>query len=193
MIAIALLFVRFLCDCFKSRRRLEAEILVLRHQLNVLHRRAPRRLYMTWADRALFAWLYRGLPCILEALAYRPCKRSCDIKCLLSHRKQLPGIRQCRHAPSRRCPEGQAWRRTQVSRLIRQVAPCARPSPRASAEFAQRSERTRLRRLFSRGISQCQVPSLLQKIQEPLSRSALQDTFRQQVHRCLAREGSLKW
>jgi hypothetical protein len=53
MIAIALLFVRLLCDCFKSRRRLEAEILVLRHQLNVLHRRAPRRLYMTWADRAL--------------------------------------------------------------------------------------------------------------------------------------------
>jgi hypothetical protein len=39
MIAIALLFVRLLCDCFKSRRRLEAEILVLRHQLNVLHLR----------------------------------------------------------------------------------------------------------------------------------------------------------
>jgi hypothetical protein len=53
MIAIALLFVRLLCDCFKSRRRLEAEILVLRHQLNVLHRRAPRRLYMTWAERAV--------------------------------------------------------------------------------------------------------------------------------------------
>src|SRR5712691_7982904 len=35
MIAIALLFVRLLCDCFKSRRRLEAEILVPRHQLNV--------------------------------------------------------------------------------------------------------------------------------------------------------------
>jgi hypothetical protein len=29
MIAIGLLFVRMLCDCFKSRRRLEAEILVL--------------------------------------------------------------------------------------------------------------------------------------------------------------------
>jgi len=27
MIAISLLFVRMLCDCFKSRRRLEAEIL----------------------------------------------------------------------------------------------------------------------------------------------------------------------
>ncbi len=31
MFAIAFLFVRVLCDCFKSRRRLEAEILVLRH------------------------------------------------------------------------------------------------------------------------------------------------------------------
>src|SRR5438128_11990724 len=35
MIAIDLLFVRILCDCFKSRRRLEAEILILRHQLNL--------------------------------------------------------------------------------------------------------------------------------------------------------------
>ena len=40
MIAIAFLFVCVLCDCFKSRRRLEAEILVLRHQLNVLQQRA---------------------------------------------------------------------------------------------------------------------------------------------------------
>jgi hypothetical protein len=31
-----------LCDCFKSRSRLEAEIVVLRHQLNVLRLRAPR-------------------------------------------------------------------------------------------------------------------------------------------------------
>jgi hypothetical protein len=41
MIAIGLLFVRMLCDCFRSRRQLEAEILVLRHQLNVLRQRAP--------------------------------------------------------------------------------------------------------------------------------------------------------
>jgi hypothetical protein len=53
----SLLFVRILCDCFKSRRRLEAEILILRHQLNVL-RRAPRRgLNLCWVDRALFIWL----------------------------------------------------------------------------------------------------------------------------------------
>jgi hypothetical protein len=59
MIAIAFLFVRMVCDCFKSRRRIKAEILVLRHQLNVLQQRAPRRLYLSWADRALFVWLYR--------------------------------------------------------------------------------------------------------------------------------------
>ena len=56
-----------LCDCFKSRR-LEAEILVLRHQLNVLQQRAPRRLHFRWADRALFIWLYRRCPRILDAV-----------------------------------------------------------------------------------------------------------------------------
>jgi hypothetical protein len=68
MIAIAFLFVRVLCDCFKSRRRLEAEILVLRHQLNVLQQRAPRRLHLRWADRALFIWLCRRYPRILDAV-----------------------------------------------------------------------------------------------------------------------------
>ena len=68
MFAITFLFVRVLCDCFKSRRRLEAEVLVLRHQLNVLQQRAPRRLYLTWIDRALFVWLYRGFPRILDAI-----------------------------------------------------------------------------------------------------------------------------
>jgi len=68
MIAIGLLFVRVLCDFFKLRRRLEAEILVLRHQLNVLQQRTPRRLHLRWADRALFIWLYRRCPRILDAI-----------------------------------------------------------------------------------------------------------------------------
>jgi hypothetical protein len=68
MIAIGLLFVRMLCDCFKSRWRLKAENLVLRHQLNVLQQRAPRRLYLRWAHRALFIWLYRRCPRILDAI-----------------------------------------------------------------------------------------------------------------------------
>jgi uncharacterized membrane-anchored protein YhcB (DUF1043 family) len=37
MIAIGLLFVRMLCDCFKPRQQLQAEMLVLRHQLNIPH------------------------------------------------------------------------------------------------------------------------------------------------------------
>jgi hypothetical protein len=53
MIAIALLLVRKVWDCFKSRSRLEAEILVLRHQLNILRQRAPRRTHLRWVDRAL--------------------------------------------------------------------------------------------------------------------------------------------
>ena len=66
--AIAFLVVRMLCDCFKSRQRLEAEILVLRHQLNVLQQRAPRRVQLRWASRALFIWLYRCCPRILDAI-----------------------------------------------------------------------------------------------------------------------------
>jgi len=66
MIAIGLLFVRMLCDCFKPRQQLQAEILVLRHQLNVLRQRAPPRPHLRWADRALFIWLYRRVARDLE-------------------------------------------------------------------------------------------------------------------------------
>ena len=69
MIAIGLLFVRMLCDWFKSRRRMEAEMLVLRHQLNVLQQRTSRRLHLRWVDRALFIWLYRRSPRILDAIS----------------------------------------------------------------------------------------------------------------------------
>jgi hypothetical protein len=69
MIAIGLLFLRMLCDCFRLQQRLEAEILVLRHQLNVLQQRTPRpRLRLRWVDRALFIWLYRRCPRILDAI-----------------------------------------------------------------------------------------------------------------------------
>src|SRR5476649_1010391 len=68
MIAIAFLFVRMVCDYFKSRRRLDAELLVLRYQLNVLRQRAPCRLNLRWVDRALFVWLYRRFPRILDAI-----------------------------------------------------------------------------------------------------------------------------
>jgi hypothetical protein len=39
-----------------------AEIVILRHQLAVLHRRQPRRPKLTWADRALLAALPGVIP-----------------------------------------------------------------------------------------------------------------------------------
>jgi hypothetical protein len=68
MMAIAFLFVHMLCDCFKSRWRREAEILVLRHQVNVLQRRTPHQLHLRWADRAPFIWLYRRCPRLLDVI-----------------------------------------------------------------------------------------------------------------------------
>jgi hypothetical protein len=68
MLLTGMLFVGLLRDWFKSRRRLQAEILILRHQLNILQRRAPRRPYLSWADRALFVWFYRRCPHIVRAI-----------------------------------------------------------------------------------------------------------------------------
>jgi hypothetical protein len=68
MIASGLLFLRLLCDRFKPRQQLEAEILVLRHQRNILQQRAPGRPHLRWVDRALFIWLYRRCPRILNAI-----------------------------------------------------------------------------------------------------------------------------
>src|SRR5215470_11784384 len=53
---------------FQSRAALQAEILVLRHQLNVLRRRSPKRVAITNVDRLVFAGLYRLTPKILDTL-----------------------------------------------------------------------------------------------------------------------------
>jgi hypothetical protein len=57
-----------LIGLFRSRTALEAEILVLRHQLNVLRRKSPRRLAFGNVDRLVFAGLYRVAPGVLDAL-----------------------------------------------------------------------------------------------------------------------------
>ena len=59
MLAILVLLVIFGANIFKSRRRLEAENLFLRHQLNIALRRAPPRLRLRGSDRALFVWMTR--------------------------------------------------------------------------------------------------------------------------------------
>jgi hypothetical protein len=53
---------------FRSRAELEAEILVLRHQLNVLRRKSPGRLAFSSIDRLVFAGMYALAPNILDAL-----------------------------------------------------------------------------------------------------------------------------
>ncbi len=53
---------------FRSRASLEAEIVALRHQLNVLRRKSPKRLAFSNFDRLIFAGLYRIAPNVLNAL-----------------------------------------------------------------------------------------------------------------------------
>jgi hypothetical protein len=53
---------------FARRARLEAENLLLRQQLLVLHRQHPRRVRLWNIDRLLFVWLYRLCPALLDAI-----------------------------------------------------------------------------------------------------------------------------
>jgi hypothetical protein len=57
-----------LLGLFRPRAALEAENLILRHQLNVLRRKSPKRLAFGNVDRLVFATLYRVAPGVLDAL-----------------------------------------------------------------------------------------------------------------------------
>src|SRR5229473_2477008 len=57
-----------LIGIFRPRAALEAENLVLRHQLNVLRRKSPKRLTFGNVDRLVFTALYRVAPGVLDAL-----------------------------------------------------------------------------------------------------------------------------
>jgi transposase InsO family protein len=62
MIEFLRLVGHILVSPFKTRTRLEAEIILLRHQLNVLRRRVPVKPKLTAADRLIFVWLYWLFP-----------------------------------------------------------------------------------------------------------------------------------
>jgi hypothetical protein len=66
MVAILHLLAMFVADLFKPRRRLEAENLFLRHQLNIALRRAPSRLRLHGSDRVLLVWITRVWPNLLD-------------------------------------------------------------------------------------------------------------------------------
>jgi hypothetical protein len=57
----------FVADLFKSRSRLEAENLFLRHQIHIALRHAPPRLRLRGVDRALLVWMTRLWPGLLGA------------------------------------------------------------------------------------------------------------------------------
>src|SRR4029453_16120365 len=68
MIAFLILGLHVLVSPFKTQAPLEAEIVLLRHQLSVLRQRLPSWPKLTVADRLLFVWLYRLFPSVLNAV-----------------------------------------------------------------------------------------------------------------------------
>src|SRR5438270_12334094 len=52
---------------FRSRSSLAAEILLLRHQINILRRHSPQRQTFTAMDRLIFAGPYRLAPTVLNS------------------------------------------------------------------------------------------------------------------------------
>ena len=69
MADIVKLLLAFVRDCFRSQEQLRAENAALRHQLNVLYRKIPKRPQLSGSDKALFVWLYRFFPGILGAIS----------------------------------------------------------------------------------------------------------------------------
>ena len=69
MTDVVVLLWSALNSLFRSRVRLEAEILILWQQLNVLRRNSPKRFAFRTLDRLVFVGLYRLVPGIVDALA----------------------------------------------------------------------------------------------------------------------------
>ena len=67
MLEFLRLLIHALAAPFRTRAQLEAEITMLRHQLNVLRRQASRPR-LTAADRLLFVWLCRLFPSLRNTI-----------------------------------------------------------------------------------------------------------------------------
>jgi hypothetical protein len=72
MIALIWFALAVLASPFKSKRRLEAENAVLRHQLIVLQRKVGGRAQLTNNDRWFFVRMYRWFPSILKVVTIVP-------------------------------------------------------------------------------------------------------------------------
>ena len=69
MIDVLKLVAWVFASVFNSRARLEAEVVVLRHQLMILRRKAPAKLHFSVIDRFIFVWLYRLSRRVIDAVA----------------------------------------------------------------------------------------------------------------------------
>ena len=67
MIALFCLCLAFVSP-FKSKSRLEAENVALRHQLIILRRKVRGRIRLTHGDRLFFVQLYRWFPSVLKVI-----------------------------------------------------------------------------------------------------------------------------
>jgi transposase InsO family protein len=68
MIALLCFLLTFLVSPFKPKSRLEAENVVLRHQLFILRRKLRGRVHLTNGDRFFFVQLYRWFPSVLNTI-----------------------------------------------------------------------------------------------------------------------------
>ena len=69
MLELCRLIIRMVVGLFRSRAALEAEILVLRQQINVLRRASPKRLSFNSIDRLILAGVCRLFSKARDALA----------------------------------------------------------------------------------------------------------------------------
>ena len=69
MLELCRLIVGIVTDLLRSWAALEAELLVLRQQINVLRRTAPKRLFFGAIDRLILAAACRSFPKAYDALA----------------------------------------------------------------------------------------------------------------------------
>src|SRR5258708_1350916 len=98
---------------FRSRASLAAEILVLRHQINILRRHSPNRQTFSAMDRLIFAGLYRLAPTVLNALVM--------LKQDTVREGHRGGFRSYWRWRSRRCG-GRPPLPTEIRKLIREMS-----------------------------------------------------------------------
>src|SRR5271169_377929 len=98
MIALFKLIWCGLVGLFRSRASLEIEILALRHQLNILRRKSPKRPILGRIDRLVLVGLYGLAPDVLSALAI---VRPDTARCSHEHPVVDPHVSHFMHVPLR--------------------------------------------------------------------------------------------